>query len=100
MGLSGMGDLVLTCTDDQSRNRRVGLLIAAGRSMEQAAREIGSVCEGIYGARSVLEVSRRLGVDMPICEQVHRILYEGVSPAEAVMALMSRSLKPEADGAA
>jgi glycerol-3-phosphate dehydrogenase (NAD(P)+) len=95
MGLSGMGDLVLTCTDDQSRNRRVGLLVAAGKSAEQAAREIGFVCEGIYGARAVCQVAQRHGVDMPICEQVHRILYEGAAPQEAVMALMSRALKPE-----
>lgn len=95
MGLSGMGDLVLTCTDDQSRNRRAGLLIAAGRSRDEAAREIGFVCEGIVGARAVWEVAQRLGVDMPICQQVHRILYEGVAPLDAVMALMSRSLKPE-----
>jgi glycerol-3-phosphate dehydrogenase (NAD(P)+) len=95
MGLSGMGDLVLTCTDDQSRNRRIGLLIAGGRTPEQAAAEIGSVCEGLYGALAVWEVSRRLGVDMPICEQVHGILYEGVAPQEAVMALMNRALKPE-----
>lgn len=97
MGLSGMGDLVLTCTDDQSRNRRVGLLIAAGRTVAEAEREIASVCEGIYGARSVWEVAQRLGVDMPICEQVHRILYEGVAPEEAVAALMSRALKPESE---
>jgi glycerol-3-phosphate dehydrogenase (NAD(P)+) len=97
MGLSGMGDLVLTCTDDQSRNRRVGLLLAAGRSMQEATREIGSVCEGIYGARAVWEVARRLGVDMPICEQVHRILYEEVAPEEAVAALMSRALRPETE---
>jgi glycerol-3-phosphate dehydrogenase (NAD(P)+) len=95
MGLSGMGDLVLTCTDDQSRNRRVGLLIAAGRTPAQAAAEIGFVCEGIYGALAVWEVAQREGVDMPICEQVHRILYQGVAPPEAVMALMSRALKPE-----
>lgn len=98
MGLSGMGDLVLTCTDDQSRNRRAGLLIAAGRSVEEATREIGSVCEGIYGARSVWQVAQRQGVDMPICEQVYRIVYEGLSPQAAVAALMSRSLKPETDG--
>jgi glycerol-3-phosphate dehydrogenase (NAD(P)+) len=96
MGLSGMGDLVLTCTDDQSRNRRVGLLIAAGKSVREAEREIGSVCEGIYGARAVWEVAQAHGVDMPICEQVHRILYEDVAPEEAVTALMSRALKPEA----
>ncbi len=96
MGLSGMGDLVLTCTDNQSRNRRAGLLIAAGRTREEAAREIGFVCEGIYGARAVWQVAQRRGVDMPICQQVYRILYEGLSPQEAVMALMSRALKPEA----
>ena len=90
MGLSGMGDLVLTCTDDQSRNRRVGLLIATGRTRDEAAREIGFVCEGIFAALAVWEVAQRLGVDMPICHQVHRILYEGVAPQEAVMALMSR----------
>ncbi len=95
MGLSGMGDLVLTCTDDQSRNRRAGLLIAAGRSREEAAREIGSVCEGIIGARAVWEVARLRGVDLPICQQVYHILYEGLAPQEAVMALMSRALKPE-----
>jgi glycerol-3-phosphate dehydrogenase (NAD(P)+) len=95
MGLSGMGDLVLTCTDDQSRNRRVGLLIAGGKSAAEAAGEIGFVCEGIFAAQSVWEVAMRLGVDMPICTQVHRILYEGVAPAEAVTTLMSRTLKPE-----
>jgi glycerol-3-phosphate dehydrogenase (NAD(P)+) len=95
MGLSGMGDLVLTCTDDQSRNRRVGLAIAAGRTLEQAAAGIGFVCEGIYGALAVWEVAQQLRVDLPICEQVHGILYEGVAPQEAVMALMNRALKPE-----
>jgi glycerol-3-phosphate dehydrogenase (NAD(P)+) len=98
MGLSGMGDLVLTCTDDQSRNRRVGLLLAAGRSREEAAREIGSVCEGIYGARSVSEVAKARGVEMPICQQVYRILYEGLAPQQAVTELMRRALRPETDG--
>jgi glycerol-3-phosphate dehydrogenase (NAD(P)+) len=97
MGLSGMGDLVLTCTDDQSRNRRMGLLMAAGRSMEQAAKEIGFVVEGIYGARSVRAVARRHQVDMPICEQVYRILYENAAAQEAVLALMGRALKPETE---
>ena len=95
MGLSGMGDLVLTCTDDQSRNRRVGLLLASGHSRESAAKEIGFVCEGIYGARSVYEVAARLGVDMPIGRQVYGILYEGLAPAAAVRALMARPLTPE-----
>ena len=95
MGLSGMGDLVLTCTDDQSRNRRLGLALAAGRSMADAAQAIGFVVEGLVGARSVRDVAQRLAVDMPICEQVYRILYEGASPQEAVLALMNRALKPE-----
>lgn len=95
MGLSGMGDLVLTCTDDQSRNRRVGLLIASGLDAAAAAREIGFVCEGVFAARAVHEVARGLGVDMPICEQIYSILYEGVAPGDAVAALMSRGLRPE-----
>jgi glycerol-3-phosphate dehydrogenase (NAD(P)+) len=95
MGLSGMGDLVLTCTDDQSRNRRVGLLIAAGRSREAAMQEIGFVCEGVPAARAVWEVAQRTGVDMPICAQVHGILYEGIAPQTAVMALMTRALRAE-----
>ncbi len=97
MGLSGMGDLVLTCTDDQSRNRRVGLLIATGKSAAEAAVEIGFVCEGIYAAQSVWRVANRLGVDMPICGQIYRILYEGVSPGEAVATLMNRALRPESE---
>ncbi len=95
MGLAGMGDLVLTCTDDQSRNRRVGLLLAAGRSREQAVHEIGFVCEGVFAAEAVREVARRVGVDMPICAQVYGILYEGMAPQAAVMALMARALKAE-----
>ena len=99
MGLSGMGDLVLTCTDDQSRNRRVGLLIANGRTKEEAAREIDSVCEGVFASLAVWEVAQQLQVDMPICNQVHGILYEGVAPQTAVLALMTRALRPETDDA-
>lgn len=95
VGLAGMGDLVLTCTDDQSRNRRLGLAIAAGKSVEAAQAEIRQVVEGVRAARAVHEVAARLGVEMPICEQVYRILYEGASPREAVCRLMSRELKAE-----
>jgi glycerol-3-phosphate dehydrogenase (NAD(P)+) len=95
MGLSGMGDLVLTCTDDQSRNRRFGLAIARGQSAAEAARTIGQVVEGRYAASAVRAVAGRLGLEMPICEQVYRVLEEGATPAEAVMALMARALKPE-----
>jgi glycerol-3-phosphate dehydrogenase (NAD(P)+) len=95
MGLSGIGDLVLTCTDDQSRNRRLGLALARGRTPADAAREIGFVVEGVYAARAVREVAQRLGVEMPICEVVHGLLYEGLTPEAAVAALMSRSIRPE-----
>jgi glycerol-3-phosphate dehydrogenase (NAD(P)+) len=95
VGLAGMGDLVLTCTDDQSRNRRFGLAVAGGRSFAEAEAAIGQVVEGVRAAKAVHQVAQRLGVEMPICEQVYRILYEGVSPREAVSRLMRRELKPE-----
>lgn len=97
MGLSGMGDLVLTCTDDQSRNRRMGLALAAGRPAEEVAAEIGQVVEGVYAARAVHEVAARLGVEMPLCEQVYRILYEQQPVSEAVEKLLSRAVREEAD---
>jgi glycerol-3-phosphate dehydrogenase (NAD(P)+) len=96
MGLAGLGDLVLTCTDDQSRNRRCGLLLAAGKTLEQAQAEIGQVIEGVLAARAVRDVAARHGVDMPICEQVYRVLYEGVPARDAVHALMKRTIKTEA----
>ncbi len=95
MGLAGLGDLVLTCTDDQSRNRRMGLGLAAGRKTEDVAREIGQVVEGVYAANAVRGVAQKLGVEMPICEQVYRILYQDLPPEQAVVALMSRELGPE-----
>jgi glycerol-3-phosphate dehydrogenase (NAD(P)+) len=94
-GLAGMGDLVLTCTDNQSRNRRMGLLLAAGKTIEEAQQEIQQVVEGVLAAKAVREVAKAHDVVMPICEEIYRILYEGVSPREAVGALMSRALKPE-----
>ena len=95
MGLSGMGDLVLTCTDDQSRNRRMGLALASGRQVEEIAADIGQVVEGVYAARAVHLVATREGVEMPICENVYRILYEGESADNAVEQLMNRPLTPE-----
>jgi glycerol-3-phosphate dehydrogenase (NAD(P)+) len=95
MGLAGMGDLVLTCTDNLSRNRRMGLALANGLTIEKAQEEIQQVVEGVLAAKAVREVADRLGVEMPICHQVYRILYEGASPREAVGALMGRALKPE-----
>jgi glycerol-3-phosphate dehydrogenase (NAD(P)+) len=95
MGLAGMGDLVLTCTDDLSRNRRMGLALAAGKTVEQTQQEIGQVVEGVKAAKAVHDVAEKLGIDMPIVNVVYRILYEGLSPREAVAALMRRELKPE-----
>jgi glycerol-3-phosphate dehydrogenase (NAD(P)+) len=95
MGLAGMGDLVLTCTDNLSRNRRMGLAIASGKTAEEAQEEIRQVVEGVKAAEAVHEVAENLGIEMPICHKVYSILYEGASPREAVSALMRRALKSE-----
>jgi len=97
MGLAGLGDLALTCTDDQSRNRRLGLALAGGLTKEQARAQIGQEIEGIGTAAEVHALAERLDVDMPICEQTYQVLYEGVQPGEAVRALLERRQKPELD---
>ena len=96
MGLSGMGDLVLTCTDDQSRNRRMGLALAAGKSVDETSAEIGQVVEGVKAAAAVQKVSADLEVEMPICHQVYRMLYDGITVKQAIHALMQREVKSEA----
>lgn len=95
MGLAGMGDLVLTCTDDQSRNRRMGLALAAGKTPREAEQGIQQVVEGVLAAEAVHRVAQKAAVEMPICEQIYRILYEGAEPHAAVVALMNRSIKSE-----
>jgi len=90
MGLSGVGDLVLTATGDLSRNRRVGLLLAQGRTLQQAVESLGHVAEGVYSARTVVERARRLGVQMPIAAAVVDLLDGRLAPAEGVAALMGR----------
>lgn len=95
MGLAGLGDLVLTCTDNQSRNRRFGLALASGENVAVAQKTIGQVVEGVLAARAVRGVAERAGVEMPICEQVYRVVYENAAPKDAVKELMSRALKPE-----
>ncbi len=95
MGLACMGDLVLTCTDDLSRNRRTGLALAAGKTIEEAQEEIQQVVEGVLAAKAVKGVAEKLGVDMPICLSIYKILYEDLSPRDAVAALMSRALTSE-----
>ena len=95
MGLAGVGDLVLTCTDDQSRNRRFGLAIGRGEPVEMALAAIGQVVEGAATAREALRLARRHQVEMPITEQVDQVLHHGQNPRRAVELLLARDLKPE-----
>ena len=97
MGLAGLGDLVLTCTDDQSRNRRFGLSLAAGRTPQQALAEIGQVVEGYTAARAAHAVAKRMNVEMPLCAGVYAVLYENVPAREAVRDLMARPIKSETE---
>lgn len=96
MGLSGLGDLVLTATGDLSRNRKVGRLLAQGMSLDQAVASLGHVAEGVYSARTVVQRARALGVDMPISEAVVALLEGKTVPVQAVAALMGRDAKSEA----
>ncbi len=95
MGLSGMGDLVLTCTGDLSRNRQVGLRLGKGESLEQIIGGTRAVAEGVKTTQSLHDLAARLGVELPITAQVHAILYENKDPRQAVADLMGRSLKDE-----
>lgn len=96
MGLSGLGDLVLTATGDLSRNRRVGLMLAAGHSLADTLRELGHVAEGVYSAATVRARAQNVGVDMPITEAVCEVLAGQLSPAQALRQLMARDPRPEA----
>ena len=95
MGLSGLGDLVLTATGDLSRNRRVGLQLASGKSLEQAVASLGHVAEGVYCARTVVQRAAHLGVDMPISSAVVDLLDGRLQPRQAVAALMGRDATTE-----
>jgi glycerol-3-phosphate dehydrogenase (NAD(P)+) len=95
MGLSGLGDLVLTATGDLSRNRKVGLLLAQGRTLQQAVESLGHVAEGVYCARTVVARAEHLGVDMPIARAVVDLLDGRLQPAQAVAELMGRDPAPE-----
>jgi glycerol-3-phosphate dehydrogenase (NAD(P)+) len=94
-GLSGVGDLVLTCTGELSRNRRVGIALGKGRPLSEILEEIKEVAEGVKTAKSARDLGQKLGVELPICEQVYRILYEGKNPRTAVVELMTRQPKSE-----
>ena len=95
MGLAGVGDLILTCTDDQSRNRRLGLALGGGDKLPQAVAAIGQTVEGVRTAREVHKLARRIGVEMPICEQVYLLVEGRVSTIEAVRNLMEREPRRE-----
>jgi glycerol-3-phosphate dehydrogenase (NAD(P)+) len=95
MGLSGLGDLVLTATGDLSRNRKVGLLLAQGLPLAQILQELGHVAEGVACAAVVLRRAQQSGVDMPITEAVVRVLDGRISPARAIQELMSRDARRE-----
>ena len=94
-GLAGMGDLVLTCTGDLSRNRRVGLALGGGRKLEAVLEEMDAVAEGVRTTRAARELASAHGVEMPIVEAVYSVLYESVDPMEALARLMAREPKPE-----
>jgi glycerol-3-phosphate dehydrogenase (NAD(P)+) len=96
MGLAGAGDLILTCTGDLSRNRRTGLLLAAGKKLDDILRELGHVAEGVHTARELELFADGLGVDMPITRAVCGVLFRGVPPREAVGQLLARDPRREA----
>ncbi|MET0054592.1 MAG: NAD(P)H-dependent glycerol-3-phosphate dehydrogenase, partial [Candidatus Thiodiazotropha sp. 6PLUC10] len=95
MGLAGLGDLLLTCTDNQSRNRRMGLALSEGLSLESALTSIGQEVEGVSTAKEVYALAKRHQVEMPISEQVYRVLHEGLDPKTAVHNLLDRRQKAE-----
>lgn len=95
MGLAGLGDLVLTCTGDASRNRRVGLALARGRPLAEILAELGHVAEGVNASRAVRELAAAHGVEMPICEAVDRVLHEGMPVRDAVLGLLRREPRAE-----
>ena len=94
-GLGGLGDLILTCTGDLSRNRKVGLMLGEGKSLQEVLGSMDQVAEGVKTAKSIEDLSRKIGIEMPLCHEVYCILYEGKDARKAVIDLMSRDLKDE-----
>jgi len=97
-GLSGIGDLIVTCASKHSRNRKAGFLIGEGLSYEEAMKEVGQVVEGVYAAKAALALGAKYGVDLPIVHEVNRVLFEGKNPKQAVMDLMLRDSRAESPG--
>ena len=98
-GLSGVGDLIVTCTSMHSRNRRAGILIGQGKGVHEAMEEVGAVVEGYYAAQGAWELSRKQGIDMPITEAAYKVLYEGADARAACEELLMRSRKAESEDA-
>ncbi len=98
-GLSGIGDLIVTCTSMHSRNRRAGILIGQGKSLLEAQNEVKMVVEGVKTCRAAYELAKKMGVEMPIVEQTFHVLFDGISPVSAVKSLMGREKKHESEEA-
>jgi glycerol-3-phosphate dehydrogenase (NAD(P)+) len=98
-GLSGIGDLIVTCTSMHSRNRRAGILIGQGKSVREAMQEVGAVVEGYYSAKGAYELGKRQGIDMPITEAAFQVLYEGADPRTVCSELLLRRKKSESEDA-
>ncbi len=97
-GLTGIGDLIVTCASMHSRNRRAGILMGQGKTMEEAMKEVHMVVEGVYSAKAALALAERYHQSMPIVEQVNRVLFDGADPREAVAELMLRDRREEDTG--
>ncbi len=95
MGMAGLGDLILTCTDNQSRNRRFGIALGQGKSPDEAIKEIGQVVEGWHNTKEVHTISQNLGIDMPICEEIYKVLFKNKSPQDATATLLARKMIEE-----
>ena len=98
-GLTGVGDLIVTCTSMHSRNRRAGILIGQGVGVQEAMEQVGAVVEGYYAARSARALAKKTGVEMPIVEAAYQVLYKGVSATDVVGVLLSRERRPESEDA-
>ena len=97
-GLSGIGDLIVTCASKHSRNRKAGVLIGEGLSYEEAMKEVGQVVEGVYAAKAALALGKKYSIDLPIVNEVNLVLFSDKSPKQAVMDLMLRDSRAESPG--
>ena len=96
-GLTGIGDLIVTCASVHSRNRKAGYLMGQGETMEEAMEEVQMVVEGVYSAKAGLQLAKKYEVSIPIIEQINKVLFEGKNAAEAVKELMGREGKTESN---